>query len=918
MRVGNRWVYFFGPDGAEGEPDRKDVLGGKGAGLAAMTRAGLPVPPGFTIATECCRRFLESGGVWPEGLEDEVRRNLARLEEAAGRRFGDAARPLLVSVRSGAAVSMPGMMDTILNCGLSAEAAAAGGPAARRVYLEFIRAFAGTVAGIPAEAFAALAAPGGAGGPAPVPDSNLAERYLELYEQRAGRPFPARPWDALVQCIDAVFRSWQSARAVTYRREHDVRGCAGTAVNVQAMFPSEVSGIVFTINPNDLNADEMVMESAYGLGESVVSGDVDPDRFIVDRRDLSVKRTAVGHKAHVAAALGAPGQRDPDAPSLDEARVLELARLALGVEKFFGRPMDIEWGWAEGRFALLQARPIRGLDVAEDVEIGRQEEALRLRELAAGRRKVWVLHNLGETLPWPTPLTWDVIRRFMSGDGGLGRMYRDFGYRPSPEVCREGFLELVCGRIYADPDRAADLFWGGMPFAYDLAEVAANPKALESAPTRFDPDRAGGRFFLRLPGLVAAMVRASRRLKGLRAGAARRFRDEVLPPYLAWVAERRGRDLAALSTAEVLAELEARIARVLDDFGAESLKPGFFGGLALASLEARLCQLMGREAGTALCLTLTQGLDGDTTVEQNVSLCRAARGEMSLDAFLDRFGHRAVGEMELARPRWREDDSYVRQILAVYGDASASSPEAMHEANVRRRLEARAALADDLRRWGGSSFREEVEADLRDAWDLLPYREAGKHYLMMGYEVIRGAAVELARRWDLGRDLFFLRLGELARWEADRERLAALAAARKVRWQSARRIDMPEVIDSDRLDAFGLAPRAPGGSDLACEPIASGVVTGVARVVFDPQQAAGALTDYILVCPSTDPGWTALFVHARGLVVEQGGMLSHGAIVARDFGIPAVVCPGATRSIPDGRTIRLDGNAGRITLLEEA
>ena len=106
-------------------------------------------------------------------------------------------------------------------------------------------------------------------------------------------------------------------------------------------------------------------------------------------------------------------------------------------------------------------------------------------------------------------------------------------------------------------------------------------------------------------------------------------------------------------------------------------------------------------------------------------------------------------------------------------------------------------------------------------------------------------------------------------------------------------------------------------SELAGEPIAPGIATGTATIIFDPEQAAGACTDYILVCPSTDPGWTALFVHARGLVVEQGGVLSHGAIVARDFGIPAVVCPDATRRIPDGAAIRVDGNHGRITLLEE-
>jgi pyruvate,water dikinase len=505
----------------------------------------------------------------------------------------------------------------------------------------------------------------------------------------------------------------------------------------------------------------------------------------------------------------------------------------------------------------------------------------------------------------------------MSGDGGLGRMYKDFGYRPSEEVRKDGFLELVCGRIYADPARTADLFWDGMPLSYDVAEVAKNPKLLESAPSRFDPEKATARFLVGLPGLVGSILRASKRMKALRRAAVERFEKEVVPPYLAWIDAKRAEDLAALPTAKVLEELEERTARVLDDFGGESLKPGFFGGTALASLQARLCQLMGEEAGTQLCLTLTQGLDGDTTVEQNATLYRVAKGLVPLRDFYRRFGHRTVGEMELARPRWSEDPSYIQQILATYLDDAVPSPEAMHHDNVRRRVEAEKGLPARLSQWGGASFLEEVSADLADAKKMLPYREIGKHYLMMGYHVIRLAILELGRRWDLGRDVFFLELKELPLYEGDETHMAAWIESRKVRWQSARRLEMPEVIDSDQLDSLGLPQERESTNELVGSPIAAGIATGTARVVFDPQQAAGVCTDYILVCPSTDPGWTALFVHARGLIVEQGGMLSHGAIVARDFGIPAVVCPGATRTIPDGKPIRLDGNSGRITLLQD-
>jgi pyruvate,water dikinase len=282
--------------------------------------------------------------------------------------------------------------------------------------------------------------------------------------------------------------------------------------------------------------------------------------------------------------------------------------------------------------------------------------------------------------------------------------------------------------------------------------------------------------------------------------------------------------------------------------------------------------------------------------------------------------------MELAEPRWREDPKYLQQLLSALQAGGARVPEEMHAANVRRRREAEARLPAALAEWGASSLREDVETDLREAQTLLPYRETGKHYLMMGYELVRGAIVELGRRWDLGSDVFFLGLEELARFEDGDGRLREAIADRKVRWQSAQRLAMPDVIDSAHLLRLGLPEELEAATSLSGEPVAAGIATGPARVVFDPRRAADPSlhggqplgTGYILVCPSTDPGWTTLFLHARGLVVERGGILSHGAIVARDFGIPAVVCPQATSRIRSGDQLRVDGNRGRIEVLTQA
>lgn len=903
-----RWTYFFTDDPPAGTEARA-LLGGKGASLAEMTRAGLNVPPGFTIVTGACRHYQEHNGQWPEGLEDAVREELGRIESAMGRRFGRGREPLFVSVRSGAAVSMPGMMDTILNCGITEALAAEVGdtPQFWRVYMQFIESFARTVDGLPARIFEEQSPASGARA-----SRERAREYLRIYEANAGKPFPQDPWKLLVECINAVFRSWNSERAVAYRKRGNITGMHGTAVNVQAMFPSRVSGIVFTQDPNNLPAQRIVIESSFGLGEAVVSGDVTPDRFLVNRADFSVFESFPGRKTTCVAALGDEREHDASALTLTSGGIAELCDLGLRVERHYGKPMDIEWGWAEGRFALLQCRPIRGLDIVQDAAEARQEEILRLRELAADRHRVWVTHNLAETLRAPTPLTWDIVRDFMSGDGGFGLMYRDLGYRPSQQVIREGFLDLILGRIYADPERVAQLFWDNLPMRYDLDAIIRNKGELDRPPTKFEADKADETFLFRLPGTILAMVRGSRAVRRLRPRVREIFEKEVLPPYLRYVRSRREQDLTRATTAEVLRELDARRRAVLNDFGKESLKPPFFAGIAMANLESMLAQLMGSADGARYAGELTMALEHDTTYEQDLMLAGVAAGAERMDDFIERYGHRATNEMELAEPRWREDRSFVERVAGQMRGGGRSLAE-IHAENAGRSAEARRALPERLAGWGGSSLREEIERCVAEARSLLPYRETGKHYLMMGYETIRLAVVELGRRWEIGPDVFYLRLGELGEWEARQAELRGEIARRKVRWKSAQRVDLPDVIDSEHLDRLGLTPEVAGTGELSGDSVSSGVATGFARIVVNPREAGDLGRDYVLVCPSTDPGWTPLFVNARALVIERGGILSHGAIVARDFGIPAVVCPQATVLLRDGEKIRVDGNHGKIS-----
>ncbi len=284
------YVYFFGNGKADGTAQMKDLLGGKGSNLAEMTSIGLPVPPGFTISTEVCKFYEDHQGSYPDGLREEVLENLDRLEKLMGAKFGDKKNPLLVSVRSGAAQSMPGMMDTILNLGLNpdtVEGMIAKTGNERFVwdsYRRFIQMFGDVVMGVPHEEFEEALQD--------VKDlsrkvydveldvkdlQEVISRYKALYKKHTGEDFPTDPMDQLFKSINAVFRSWNNERAIKYRAMNDIRGLLGTAVNVQCMVFGNMgetsgTGVAFTRDPSTGENKFFGEYLMNAQGEDVVAG----------------------------------------------------------------------------------------------------------------------------------------------------------------------------------------------------------------------------------------------------------------------------------------------------------------------------------------------------------------------------------------------------------------------------------------------------------------------------------------------------------------------------------------------------------------------------------------------------------------------------------------------------------------------
>lgn len=301
------YVYFFGGGKAAGSADMKELLGGKGANLAEMTNLGIPVPPGFTISTEVCDMYYKNNNQYPQGLEKEVEENLRKLEDFMGKKLGNPQNPLLVSVRSGSAVSMPGMMDTVLNLGTNDETMAGLEEMTKNKrfawdsYRRFIQMFGNVVMGVEHEDFEkileAQKRKKGVKLDTELETEDLLEvvsKYKTLYREKTGEDFPQDPKKQLWKSIDAVFGSWNNARAIKYREIHDIKGLLGTAVNVQIMVFGNAgddsgTGVCFTRDPatgEDHFYGEYLMNAQ---GEDVVAGIRTPESLDVMQQEIPDK-----------------------------------------------------------------------------------------------------------------------------------------------------------------------------------------------------------------------------------------------------------------------------------------------------------------------------------------------------------------------------------------------------------------------------------------------------------------------------------------------------------------------------------------------------------------------------------------------------------------------------------------------------
>lgn len=572
-------------------------------------------------------------------------------------------------------------------------------------------------------------------------------------------------------------------------------GAGSAAAVVQEMVEPEAAGVAFGRDP--AGGEGVVLEAVAGRGEALVSGRATPERWRV---------TA--------------GGVDGEGRLLARDRIREIAASVLEIGRRLGGPQDVEWAVAGGTLWILQARP--ALPTAATILADLRKES--------PRETAWSAHNLAETLPAPTPISWAFVRRMMSWEGGYGRAFRALGFSFDEEARREGFLALVAGRLYVDLGREAGTYFGGFPLGYDLEAMRRDPTlALHPVP-KPDWRRAPPGFWPRLPWHVWRMIRSERLI--------RRALREFPAEFDLWEADVKARAASAARAATV-ADFLDRFERVARETAEVAIRASLLAGYVF------------QKAG----------------VEERKGLRTWIPEEVL---------HRGPGEMDLANPRWRELG------------ATASPDQASFQPGANGSAPGQPGHPTQL---GGSTGGARAPARPHPIYSL---RERGKDTLMRETEVLRQDLLEIGRRTGLGDDIFFLYPEELDGPDP------AIAARRRREREALLRIALPPLVFSRG------EPPAASGSGTGLSP---GKAQGAASLPARPEGYEPP-ADAILVVETLDPAWTLSFRRLKGVVVERGGLLSHGAIIARELGIPCVCLPGARARFREGERIEIDGERG--------
>ena len=851
-----------------------DLAGGKGASLARLIAAGLPVPDWLHSHYRCLPPFVADNALGPAIL----RAHSGGITPAQPATLDAASSTIQALFKSG---------------GIPEEVSGA----VRQAYSSLgqdlpvaVRSSA-TAEDLPGMSFA-----------------GQQESYLHVSGE-----------DAVLEAVRRCWASLWTARAIAYRSKMGIEHASvSMAVVIQEMVPSDVSGVLLTANPTTGERTEMVVNSSFGLGEAVVSGSVTPDSFLLDKESLAIKEVVLGAKEVEIVPAGSQGTASREVEldrreqaSLSDEQLRELGGLALRVEALFGGvPQDIEWAVAGGRVYLLQARPMTGLPPAPLKDV-------KWDPPIPGTK--WVRRQVAENMPEP-----------------LSPLFEELYVKNGLEVSVDRVWEMAEWK--GDPEEVYDrpMYTTVNGYAYSRAALKRSWKSAQTVMGIF----------------ATGYVRIFRR--GIRL-----WTDDFLPPYLATVERWKRVDPSAAPDEELLEGIRklafdealywygttialalAKVSDViLNRFLATVVRrkgvtsAHFLRGFPTKALEAEAeLQAIAEEirASNELC-ELVVATPAQRLLE---ALEDSPAGRPVLDRlqlYLDRYGH-LIYNLDFVEPTQAEAPMPV--LLSLKAQVQRPS---------RGVLRLQAEMAKERDRLVESTLRSldpvrrrPFRSLLRWAQRLTPYREEALFYLGGAWPPLRRLALELGHRLaeagSLGTpdDVFFLESQELAdaiqarAGGQSRPELARLARERRELREARKRLHPPGAVPPSsglKFGPFDMSALEAQKRNVGVGPVLSGFavspgrVTAPASVILSAADFGDMEPDTVLVCPTTTPAWTPLFAQARGLVTDIGGVAAHGSIVAREYGIPAVMGTGnGTQRIVSGQLVTVDGDAGTVTL----
>ncbi|MEO3771298.1 rifamycin-inactivating phosphotransferase [Micromonospora sp. B9E7] len=846
------------------------VVGGKAAHLGGLSRIdGIRVPAGFCVTTAAFRRVMAEAPSVDERLDQ-----LSRLDPDDREEIRTLSAEIRHSIEE---TAIPGELTAAITRAL----ARFGDEAAYAVRSS------ATAEDTPTASFA-----------------GQQDTYLNVVGPEAILRHVSRCWASLF-----------TERAVVYRLRNGIdHRTVHMAVVVQQMVFPDAAGILFTADPVTGNRKVSTVDASFGLGEALVSGLVNPDVFRV--RDGEVVTRAVAAKHRAVAALPGGGTRevaiDPqrqEQPALTEAQVVRLVRLGRRIEAHFGRPQDIEWCLVDDDFLIVQSRPITTLfpvpptsDQENHVYLSVGHQQMMTDAMRPLGLSMWQLTAIAPML------------------AAGGRLFVDATRLLASPASRAGFLKMA-GR--------------DDPLMRDALETILDRDFVPTLPDDGGPGRptTGGAStpIATDPAIVTELIeRSETSVAALRRDIAT-VTGTALFDFLLEAFQEHKRVLAEpLNMQAIMAGMEAtwwlndRLHEWLGEKNAADTLTLSAPGNITSEMGLALLDVADQIRPHPEVVAFLQSVEDDGFLDELPKFAGGTEARDAIEAYLDRYGMRCVGEIDITRPRWSERPSTL--VPVILDNVRLFEPGAARRRFEQGDQQAHQKAQEVLTRLralpDGEQKADETERMIDRVRTFIGYREYPKYDIVCRYFVYKQALLDEAERLVRAgvlterEDVFYLTFQEFHEVVRSHRVDDELIRQRREAFRSHQALTPPRVLTSDGEVVRGAYRRddVPAGA-LVGVPVSAGTVEGRARVILDMAQADLEAGD-ILVTAHTDPSWTPLFVGIAGLVTEVGGLMTHGAVIAREYGLPAVVSVlDATRLIRDGQRIRVHGSDGYVEIL---